>query len=594
MVLGRPNLGRILTTSGVVTEEQLASALEYQGKSGCRMGEALVALGLCTDTEIAQALAAQLEIPFINLHETPPSPGCLLLISRELALEYSMIPVRMEEDRLLVAALDPFDIRLDSELRQAVDVPVVLAVAPESQLREVLHQYYTDNVLADAASPGRDEAEDLEAEEQDGVSVEKLTEAGEQVSIVRVVNALVADAVRRGASDLHIEPEANRIRIRYRIDGRLRPVVTLQRTLLPSVVVRVKIMCNMDISENRKPQDGGCRVRVDGREIELRASTLRGVHGEIVVLRILNQNAGLAKLDALGLDPEVLADMRRLLAGRQGMVLIAGPTGSGKTTTLYAALSHLNSDDINILTVEDPVEMKLPGINQIQVHERAGRSFANTLRSMLRQDPDIIMVGEIRDGETAEIACRSALTGHLVLSTVHTQHALGTVTRLFDMGVAPWMVAACINGVVAQRLVQRVCEKCAEDYMPPAGLRDALELHFGSVEGAHFRKGRGCSACHRTGVRGRMGVYELLTFDSRLRHLLVSGSDPENPSVYDYLMRHGFKSMEEDAFRKACRGLILPEEVVKLGFQVARAYSDRAPAPPEVIEAAPEAAGAER
>jgi type IV pilus assembly protein PilB len=571
MVLGRPNLGRILTTSGIITEDQLESALQYQIDQGCRLGEALRNLGLCTDIQIAQALAEQLEIPFVDLQEVPPSPSCVALIPREVALEYGVLPVRMEGDRLLVAARDPFDVRVDEVVRLAAEVQVVLAIAPESQLCELLHQFYNENVFEETLSRVSEEPETLEEEAQQ-VSLEQLIAGGEQLSAVRVVNVLIVDAVRRMASDLHIEPEETRVRVRYRIDGRLRHVVSLRRDLLSNVVARVKIMCGMDISENRKPQDGGCRVRVDGREIELRVSTLRGVHGEIVVIRVLNQDANLHRLPALGFDATLVRDVRRLLAVRQGLILIAGPTGSGKTTTLYAALNHLNREDLNIMTVEDPVEMKLPGINQIQVHDRAGRTFAATLRSMLRQDPDVIMVGEIRDVETADIACRAALTGHLVLSTIHTQHALGTIARLLDMGVAPWLVGACLKGVLAQRLVRRVCEHCAAPYTLPDGLLHALETVFGGLSDAHFAKGQGCSACHRTGVRGRMGVYELLMVDEDLRHRMTEAKSPKE--LREYIVRSGFRSIESDAFSKACLGLIPPEEVVDLGFGAATAMDD--------------------
>jgi type IV pilus assembly protein PilB len=571
LVAGRPKLGSLLTTSGVITPEQLERAIEHQISSGCRLGEALITLGFCTDAQIAQALAEQLQIPFLDLEESPPLPGCVSLLPRQVALEYGVIPIRMQGTRLLVAARDPFDIRVDEAVRQATGLQVVLATAPESQLVGLLHRHYKENPCEEPQPQAADAVEEDEAEEQQ-VSVERLVAAGKQVSTIRVVNSLIADAVRRGASDLHIEPEEDRVRVRYRIDGQMRPVMTLARDQLYSIVARVKIMCGLDIAENRKPQDGGCRVRVDGRSIELRVSTLCGVHGEVVVFRILCQDAGLQQLDAIGFEPDMLQRFRRLLAARHGVVLITGPTGSGKTTSLYAALNHLNRDDVNIVTVEDPVEVKLPGINQIQVHDRAGRTFAGTLRSLLRQDPNIIMVGEIRDAETVDIACRASLTGHLVLSTLHTQHALGTIARLLDMGVEPWMVAACLNGVLAQRLVRRVCEECAEDYTPPPGLQRALQAQFGSLEGAHFRKGRGCAACHHSGNRGRAGVFELLVIDDSLRELLARGTSAGK--LKEHALRSGFAFIEHDAFRKACRGLIAPEEIISLGFGVAMAVDD--------------------
>jgi len=597
MVPGRPNLGRILIDQGVITNPQLDAAIQHQITRGCRLGEALMDLGFCSDAGIARALAEQLEIPFVDLHQTPPVPSFLALLPREIALEHGVIPVRMEKDRLLVAARDPFDIRADEVVRQATGMRVVLCSAPESQLTELLQQCYSLNSLEDgqSAEEGLDDAA-AEGDSGESVSVDQLTAAGEQVPTIRMVNALIADGIRRGASDIHIEPEEQRVRVRYRLDGRMRTMLTIQRSMLQSLVARIKIISGMDIAENRKPQDGGARVKVDGKPVELRISTLPGIYGEIVVIRILNHDTALQKLDSLGFEPDMLGDLRRLLSARQGMILITGPTGSGKTTSLYAALGQINNDEVNIITVEDPVEIKLPGINQVQVHDRAGRSFANTLRSMLRQDPDVIMVGEIRDLETADIACRAALTGHLVLSTLHTQHTMGTLARLFDMGVAPYVVAASLNGVLAQRLVRRVCENCAEDYELTPSFKQALQACYGSISGARFRRGKGCGQCNRTGTRGRVGVYELLLVDEELRHLLAGGASTRQ--VQEFVLQRGFRTMEEDAFRKACHGLIPPEEVVNLGMGLALKVEQMgvplgaAPAVPSAPAPAPAASGA--
>jgi type IV pilus assembly protein PilB len=387
------------------------------------------------------------------------------------------------------------------------------------------------------------------------------------VSAVDVVRTIIADAVRRGASDLHIEPERDRIRIRYRIDGRMQYVVPIQPALMPGITGRIKILSGLDPSETRKPQDGGCAVRVDNRDVEVRVSSLPSNHGEVMVLRFLGESHALHRLETLGMEPPMLRQLRALLTGRQGMVLITGPTGSGKTTTLYAALNHLNTDDVNIVTVEDPIEVDVVGINQIQINDRAGRSFAGTLRAMLRQDPDIIMVGEIRDVETAEIACRAALTGHLVLSTLHTQHTLGSLTRLADMGIPSYLVGSSLNGVLAQRLVRRVCDDCAEPYQPSPNLMRTLEAEYGDLSEARFRKGKGCARCHRTGARGRLGIFELLTVDDDLRHLVAEGSAPS--TLRNYVRGRGFRSLEDDAFLKASRGLIPPEEIVNLGFGLA-------------------------
>jgi type IV pilus assembly protein PilB len=593
MIAGRPKLGTFLIERQIITEEQLEAAIQHQAVLGSRLGRALIDLGFCTDLEIAQGLAEQLQIPFIDLDENPPSADSIALLSREIALEYGLLPVRIMESRLLVATLDPYDIRVDEVLRQATGLHPILAMAPESQLQMQIRQHYSENLL-EPSEPGEgDELEEVETGDQSQLGVDRLVAAGEQVSTIRIVNALIADAVRRGASDLHIEPEPTRIRVRCRISGRMCTITTLPGELKQSIVARLKILAAMDLTENRKPQDGGCSLKVDGRPVELRVSTLRSVYGETAVVRILGQDASLQRLNALGFEPEMYRNMRRLLAARHGMLLITGPTGSGKTTSLYAALNHLNREDVNIITVEDPVESRILGITQVQVHDRAGRSFASTLRAMLRQDPDVVMVGEIRDVETADIACRAALTGHLVLSTLHTQHALGTVARLLDMGLEPWMVASCLSAVLAQRLVQRVCEQCAEEYTPPDGLLLALEAQFGPVEGARFRKGRGCGACMKSGNKGRIDVYELLMIDDGVRELLVRGHNPDQ--LRDSVISRGFRTMEHDAFQKAYQGLICPEEIIQLGFSVAMAMEDgEEPEERPTLPAAPSFPGTER
>jgi type IV pilus assembly protein PilB len=578
MVAGRPRLGAFLIEQQIITESQLDAARQRQGDTGCRLGQALIKLGFCTDAQIAHALAEQLEIPFVDLDKTPPEPACVALLPREVALRHSLLPVCMRGDRLLVATLDPYDIRVDEVLRRATGMNSLLAMAPQRQLMAQIELNYAEQYVEPLPSDANAVVTETPTVVRERVSMEQLAASVEHGSTIRVVNTLIADAVRRGVCDLHIEPEEGRVRVRYRIDGRMCPTTSLSREILPNVVARIKIMCSMDISESRKPQDGGGSLQISGRTVELRASILPGVHGEIVVLRLLRRDAGLQALDALGFEPETLRSVRQLLASRHGVILVTGPTGSGKTTSLYAALDTLNREDLNIMTVEDPLEVKVPGINQIQIHDRAGRSFADTLRSMLRQDPDIIMVGEIRDGETAEIAFRAALTGHLVLSTLHTQHALGTLARLTDMGMAPWMVSACLNGVLAQRLVRRVCEGCAAEHIPPVGLVNALSAHFGSLDGARFRKGEGCATCHFTGHSGRVGVFELLIIDGTLRELLTRGAFPDE--LREHALASGLRSMEQDAFRKAYAGLICPEELIDLGMTVATGDDEAETAPP--------------
>lgn len=565
MVPGRPNIGRILLARGIVTEEVLDLACEYQDSHGGRLGEALIALGICSELQIAHAVADQLEMPFVDLTATPPQPDAIATLPKEVALSLGVIPVRIEHGRVLVAVSDPLDIRLDEALRHAIQQPLNLVVAPRTHIEEFLRHYFSLNALSGntpVAHVELAENDEVEAAEKEQMSVERLLAAGEQASTIQVVNTLIADAVHRCASDIHIEPSAVGVRVRYRIDGQMVSVLGLQRSQLPNVVARVKIMCNMDIADSQRPQDGSCRVRLNGRTVELRASTLPGVLGEIVVLRILNHDPALQSLEALGFSPTMLRDIMGVLERRFGMLLVAGPTGTGKSTTLYAALNHLNRGAVNIVTVEDPVETQLAGVNQVQVNERAGRTFSTTLRAMLRQDPDVIMIGEMRDSETADIACRAALTGHVVLSTLHTQHAVGTVARLQDMGVPPYISAAALNGVIAQRLVRRVCRECAEPYVLSPSMKRILESRFGSVSAGNFRKGRGCIQCQYRGTRGRVGVYELLVVDESLRQILFDRAPWF--SILNHVKERGFRTMQEDAFDKAMLGIVPPEEVLEL------------------------------
>ncbi len=566
MVSGRTSLGEILIRNGVIEERDLQAALKYGMANGCRVGEALSRLRLCSDLEIAQALAQQLEIRLIDFSETPPRPDAVELIPREVAVEYSVVPVHFEGPRLVVAMRDPFDIRVDDAIREVLGCQIIPAIAPESQLREFFQRtYYSASPTPEAQPsplPVSETERDVEVTDSQTHDIETLVYHAEQFSSIRIVNTIITDAVEKKASDIHIEPGAEMIRVRYRVDGKLRNAVTMPLAPLESVVARIKIMCGMDIAVSRRPQDGSCRLRIDDRAIEVRASTLPGVHGEIVVMRLLVQDAGLHHLDALGFHPEMLRRFGQVLSDPHGMLLVTGPTGSGKTTTLYASMNRLNTEGVNIISVEDPVEAKVAGLNQVQVEERAGRSFAAVLRAMLRQDPDVIMVGEIRDMETGEIACRAALTGHLVLSTLHTRDSIGALARLIDMGISRDTVTASLNAVIAQRLVPKICEACAEDYLPPMPLQTYLRSRYDARLQASFRRGRGCSACGHTGTRGRIGVYELLVLDDTLKRLVLENASTEQ--LRTQARAGGFVTLQEDAFLKAAAGLVRPEEVVEL------------------------------
>jgi len=524
-----------------------------------------------TDAEVAERMAAFFGLDYLPRIDTQSIQLGILPTSFCRANYAVAVKDARGEDAVVVSNPFSWDLdQLDSLNRAFRDRKYRLMITTERTLAALFLEDPQER-------PGQGPATPVELAEEQTMTVERLMVAGAEPTVVEIVNVLIADAARKGASDLHIEPMRSNLRVRYRIDGGMRSVMPLQRSLLPNIAARFKVMCGMDLSENRRPQDGSCTVRVGGEEMELRVSTLPGINGEIIVARLLSRQSGSLALTDLGMEESTLRGFRGLLSGRQGMILVTGPTGSGKTTTLYSALHHLNAEDVNVITVEDPVEVSVEGINQVQVHERAGRSFADTLRAMLRQDPDVIMVGEIRDAETAEIACRAALTGHLVLSTMHTQHTIGAIARLFDIGIAPYLVASSLNGIMAQRLARRVCEFCSERYEPPATLRRAIQTHFGEATPSVFRRGAGCTRCGRTGTRGRIAVHELLIVDDDLRRLMSEGAPPSQ--LRRHVFELGFRTLERDAYDKALAGLIPPEEIVRIGFGLASTLEGQKPAP---------------
>lgn len=554
----------LLISQGDPGPNELRQAAALRGSDVYRLGELMD----LTHEELAEKMAAFFGIEYIRQIETQSIQLGVLPTSFCRANHVVAIKDTAEQDAVVICNPFSWDLdQLDALNRAFRGRTYRLLIAKEATVSSLFLEGGGAQESATAV-----DASSVEMTSEETLSVERLLVAGMEPTAVEVVNVLIADATRKGASDIHIEPSRGTVRVRYRVDGSMRAIMSIQRSLMPNIAARIKVMCNMDLSETRRPQDGNVSVKVSGEEVELRASTLPGINGEIIVLRLLSRSSGALALSELGLGDRLHKSLRSLLTARQGMLLVTGPTGSGKTTTLYAALHHLNREEVNIITVEDPVEVDLEGINQVQVHDRAGRSFATTLRSMLRQDPDVLMIGEIRDTETAEIACRAALTGHLVLSTMHTQHTLGTLARLFDIGIAPYLVASSLNGILAQRLVRRVCEDCSEPYELPSNLRQVFERHFGPLTGMDFRRGRGCGRCGRTGTRGRIGIHELLVVDDDLRRLMSEGVAPGD--LRAHVETRDFLSLEQDAFYKAAAGKVPPEEVIRLGFSVASSMED--------------------
>ncbi|MCX7961662.1 MAG: GspE/PulE family protein [Burkholderiales bacterium] len=507
--MGRPEkirLGDILVAQKLVSREQLARALEEQKRSGRKLGRVLVEQGYVTDEQICEAISRQLGVPYVNLKLFNFNQELVRRLPEALARRFRAIVLEEREGAYLVGMADPTDLFAYDELARALRREIRTAVVSEPLLVQTIDRIYrrTEQISGLARELERDLADAY-------VDFGALGAGAEDAPVVRLLQNVFEDAVQVNASDVHIEPQEGKLQIRFRIDGVLMPQTEADPKIGPAVALRLKLMAGLDISEKRLPQDGRLNVRVREQPIDVRISTMPSQYGETVVMRLLNRKASLVPLESLGMPAPMLARFREVIARTAGMVLVTGPTGSGKTTTLYAALAELNTPDRKIITVEDPVEYRIPGITQVQVNEKIDLSFARVLRSTLRQDPDIILVGEIRDEETAQIALRAALTGHLVFSTLHTKDAASTPLRLVDMGAPSYMVAGSLHAVLAQRLVRLVCEACAEDAPPtPDEARWLAALPEPLPTGARLRRGRGCAHCNGIGYAGRIGVYEML------------------------------------------------------------------------------------
>jgi type IV pilus assembly protein PilB len=552
-------LGEILLATGALSQDRLEQALHEQSERGTHLGRLLVEKGWLSESQLLDALSQQLGIPHLTLR-----PGCsdseaLSLLPREAARRMELLPMFRVHRTLTVATADPQAIQAFDEVERITGCRLRLVLARREEIINALADAGAgDEVLPDLMDgmPG-----DLEVVESllpdDYTAIDELA-AGSPV--INLVNSIIQRAIREKASDIHLEPGRTRGRVRFRIDGLLYEVMPLRPDLHPAVVSRLKVMANLDIAERRLPQDGRIQVTTQGRTVDLRFSTLPGLFGEKVVLRVLDKNQSILELDRLGLEEGNLDRLRTLLRRSHGLILVTGPTGSGKTTTLYAAINHLKSIEKNIVTIEDPVEYQIEIINQNQVSEAVGLTFARMLKHVLRQDPDIIMVGEIRDRETAEIAVQAALTGHLVLSTLHTNSAVGAVSRMLDMEVEPYLLSAALIGVLAQRLVRRVCDSCRTTYLAPPEL---VERYGWSADNPiHLAKGRGCPACYDSGYRGRMAIHELLDIGPQLQRLIVSA--PTQDELSDYLGKAGFRGLAADGLERALHGATTPEEIFRV------------------------------
>ncbi|HXF66690.1 MAG TPA: GspE/PulE family protein [Burkholderiales bacterium] len=565
--MGRPEkirLGELLVQQKLLTEEQLKSALEEQKRSGRRLGRVVVEKGYVTEQQISEALARQLNIPFINLKYFNFKREVALKLPETLARRFRALVLEDTGSAYKVGMADPTDLMAYDEIARVLKRDIELAVVVESELVATIDRIYrrTEQITG--------LAHELEAEMGEAAAVDfgalALTPGLEEAPVVKLLQTVFEDAVAARASDIHIEPQDRKLQIRFRIDGVLHLQTEADAKIAPAVVLRLKLMSGLDISEKRLPQDGRFNVRVRNTQIDVRISTMPTQYGESVVMRLLNQATGILALDAIGMPPAMLAKLREIIHRPSGMVLVTGPTGSGKTTTLYAALAEINTPARKIVTVEDPVEYRLHGINQVQVNEKIELTFDRVLRSALRQDPDVILVGEMRDRATVETGLRAAMTGHMVFTTLHTNDAVSSPVRLLDMGAPRYMVALSLQLVIAQRLVRVVCESCAADYEPLPHEREWLRVELGDVADGHrCRRGRGCSHCNGTGYLGRTGVYEMLEMTAPV----VEAANQEDIQRFVRAAREqmGARTLRRHAAELVAAGRTTPEEAMRISYQ---------------------------
>lgn len=557
-----PRLGESLVRRGALSEQQLSRALAEQKTTGSMLGEMLVAQGVITQEAMVEALSETLGVPGVVLRHGLLDPGVFSLIGEEEASRLCAIPMFRVRDTLTVALSEPQSLPKIDRLRLLTGCRIRPVLALEANIREFIAKYRGGNVNVDSFLTSLAEA-DVDVVDREAVDEGPVTDLDKLVAgspIVNLVNVMLLTAVRDGASDIHIEPEKKACRIRYRIDGVLRDLMRPPAGMHAAIASRVKVIGKMDIAEKRLPQEGRIRIMAEGREIDVRVSSMPTLLGEKLVCRILDKHNLRVKLEDLGMRTESLSRVRRMLDRPHGLFLVTGPTGSGKTTTLYSALDLLRNPELNIMTVEDPVEYQLELVNQIQVQSAIGLTFARALRSVLRQDPDIIMIGEIRDEETARVAVQAALTGHLVLATLHTNDAAGAVTRLIDMGVEPYLLSSALVGVIAQRLTRTVCPDCAVNYFPPATELEEAGLHWKSPR--PLRRGEGCRKCHDTGYRGRVGVYEVMEVTPPLRRMIARNAPVHE--LRDNLRISGVKTLREEGVLMALDGRTTLDEVLRV------------------------------
>ncbi len=559
-------LGDLLVDAGYITDEQLNHALTVQKEKHQRLGETLVSEGIITERNLIDALTMQLGIDFIDLTETSIDPEMTRLVSKNLAKRFSVVPVRVRGDELYLAMVDPLNFIAIEEIRAASRKRIVPMIATQSAMDHAISVLYGTEGARRAIREMQN-LSDISVRSSDSVVASELAdEESDAAPSVRLVDNIIERAISERASDIHIEPHEDNVVVRNRVDGVLHRVFDIPKDLQASVISRVKVMCGMDVTERRVPQDGRAIVRVKMAEVDLRVSTLPTVKGEKIVIRLLDRSQRLNTAEELGFSGVNLELFNKLLEGRQGLILMAGPTGSGKSSTQFAMIEALNTDEVNITTLEDPVEFNLEGVNQVQVDDRTGTSFASGLRSILRQDPDIVMVGEIRDGETANIALRAAVTGHMVLSTLHTNDAVSTIDRLLDIGVEPFMLSTALRGVLSQRLMRRICPHCRKEYDPSDEELEDLGYNprAARAQGIKLYRGEGCPECFNSGYRGRTVVAEVLMVDRKVAQCIHTGAD--RAELMDAIRNAGFEPLIQNARELVLNGVTTVEELVRVAY----------------------------
>lgn len=559
----RKRLGEILVNQGILSEEMLTKVLNEQKKTNLKFGQYLIRQGIVKEKQILDLLSDQLNIKKYQVNEYPLDFDLVRYIPFDFAQKNQVAPLRIKGKLLEVGTADPLEIKVLDHIEKLTNMEVEPVLCSEMEINQLINSMY--GVQSDLGgimeSLEIETTSEEDAELQESVQITPLQDQAGEALVVRLTNSIFAQAVRNKASDIHISPRQNTVQLRYRIDGKLIEMPSPPKSVFLSVIARIKILANMDITVSRVPQDGRFTMKTENKEINVRASSLPTIHGENLVLRLLDMSAGIYTLDSLGMDPQDMAKIESMCLKPYGMILSTGPTGSGKSTSLYAILNAINKPDINIVTLEDPVEYRVNDIRQVQLNTKAGMTFASGLRSILRQDPDVIMVGEIRDAETASVAVQAAQTGHRLLSTVHTNDSAGVITRFIDMGIEPFLIASVLIVSFAQRLVRTVCPYCRESYRPSDKALAAFGITPQEAESANFQRGKGCMQCNNTGYKGRTGIFEVLAIDEEIQEMIVN--QRSSPEITRAAVAAGkLKTLQKDAASKVIKGITTLEEAV--------------------------------